>query len=257
MKLVLVRHGQTASNITRALDTAMPGADLNEAGQAQVAAMAAQFEQLTQHVPSVITVSPLARTRATARALEERFHLTATVDQRVREVIAGELEMNTDDQSIRTYLSVIADWIHGNLERHMPGGETGWQTRRRICAAVNDVCHRAATQHERSHEEIGEPVAVVVAHGALCRVIAYSLAANITAPLVFTYPMANASTTVLDFSHHDTRRVCGEETPQWIDAENPQWRPWRALTWGDRPVDAWDMTHASDVALPSRLDTVR
>src|SRR5665647_3502119 len=39
MRLILVRHGQTSSNISRALDTAEPGPDLTDLGRAQAAAL--------------------------------------------------------------------------------------------------------------------------------------------------------------------------------------------------------------------------
>ena len=44
MKLVLIRHGQTSSNLAGALDTAYPGADLNADGMNQAASLAAGWE---------------------------------------------------------------------------------------------------------------------------------------------------------------------------------------------------------------------
>ena len=41
MRLLLVRHGQTMSNVDRVLDTKVPGAPLTEEGRAQASAFAA------------------------------------------------------------------------------------------------------------------------------------------------------------------------------------------------------------------------
>ena len=43
MRLYLARHGQTLSNIGRALDTAYPGAELTDLGQEQAARLAARL----------------------------------------------------------------------------------------------------------------------------------------------------------------------------------------------------------------------
>ena len=40
MRLFLVRHGQTHANVARRLDTAVPGLDLTDEGQAQALALA-------------------------------------------------------------------------------------------------------------------------------------------------------------------------------------------------------------------------
>ena len=37
MDLLLIRHAQTHSNVVRALDTGLPGADLTDLGERQVA----------------------------------------------------------------------------------------------------------------------------------------------------------------------------------------------------------------------------
>ncbi|POC80683.1 histidine phosphatase family protein, partial [Vibrio vulnificus] len=39
MRLILIRHGQTESNVHRLLDTAMPGPGLTELGQQQAAGL--------------------------------------------------------------------------------------------------------------------------------------------------------------------------------------------------------------------------
>ena len=57
MRLHLVRHGQTASNVAHLLDTAHPGADLDEVGRAQAAALVVRLGGEAVHGPSARTPS--------------------------------------------------------------------------------------------------------------------------------------------------------------------------------------------------------
>ena len=63
MRLFLVRHGQTASNVARLLDTAFPGADLDEIGRAQAASL---VPRIGERGIEAIYASDLVRTQQTA-----------------------------------------------------------------------------------------------------------------------------------------------------------------------------------------------
>ncbi len=77
-KLYLVRHGQDAGSWDEDTD---PG--LNDLGHGQAAAMAAAMAPLG---PLPIMVSPLRRTRETARPLETAWRVTGVVEPAVREI---------------------------------------------------------------------------------------------------------------------------------------------------------------------------
>ncbi|HWU33168.1 MAG TPA: histidine phosphatase family protein, partial [Marmoricola sp.] len=62
MKLYLVRHGETGSNLIGALDTAVPGADLSDTGRDQAVELAQRFEGI--HLDGLYA-STLARTQQT------------------------------------------------------------------------------------------------------------------------------------------------------------------------------------------------
>ncbi|MDO5719119.1 MAG: histidine phosphatase family protein [Actinomycetaceae bacterium] len=234
MRLVLIRHGQTPSNIVRALDTAPPGADLDETGRKQAKDLAEHFEQRVGAVPTHLFVSPLARTRQTAAPIEERFGLTAEVADGIRELIAGDLEMQTSQAAIETYLHATMAWVRGELDVRMPGGEDGWQVRARFGSVISQACSIA-------QEDSGENAVVgLVTHGALSRVMAATLSADITPEIVATYPMHNATTTVLDW--------CGADAPWVGDDKN-----WKALTWGGESIDSIDTSQLSDEPTASGL----
>lgn len=235
MRLVLVRHGQTVSNTTNALDTALPGADLDETGKQQALMLAQNFEHVTGTKPSALYVSPLNRTRQTVAPLEEKFGLTATVREGIREVIAGDLEMSSEADDIRFYLETLLSWIDGDLDARMPGGEDGWQTRARFGNVLNEALSDA-------RDNFGaDATVVIVAHGALSRFIASTLSADISTELVARFPMHNASTTVLEW--------IGNEGDAWIGDRSL----WKALTWSDKPVSEFPLTGEPVVPQSSQL----
>lgn len=234
MRLVLVRHGQTPSNISHALDTAMPGADLDEVGAAQAEELADNFEQLVGSKPSVIYVSPLNRTLQTAAPLAKKYGLTPLVREGIREVIAGDIEMSTKGEDIRTYLSAVLAWIDGDLDWQMLGGEDGWQTRARFGSVITEALSLA-------REEFGpEATVVLVAHGAIIRVISATLSGDYNRELVARYPMENAATTVLEWKGADQN---------WMQDR----APWQAVTWSDRPLDSYELTGGPVVPKESGL----
>jgi len=239
MRLVLVRHGQTSSNRSGALDTSRPGASLDPSGMAQARALARRWEDEIAPAPRVVVVSPLLRTRQTARPLLERYGLSPLVRPGVREIRAGDLEMNADPASVVRYLRTMSRWASGDLDVRMPGAEDGHLLLRRALPVVEEVRERlllASGVDGGGEEGAGEDATgAIVAHGAIIRVLTPNLADNVPAQLVEAHPMGNAHTTVLE------------------------WRGdhFHALTWNDRPVGEWDVPAGVDLAEPSVLEPAR
>lgn len=165
MRLHLVRHGQTGSNLVRALDTAEPGAPLTDEGRRQAAAVGAAF---ADEPVSAVYASTLVRTQQTAAPIAEPRGLRVLVRAGLREVVAGDLEMRTDDAAVEEYLGTMMAWADGDLDAVMPGGESGRATLDRFDAVVDEI--RAT----------GVPVAAVVSHGAVIRMWAIVRAANLS-----------------------------------------------------------------------------
>jgi probable phosphoglycerate mutase len=154
MRLLLLRHGQTSANTTAALDTAAPGHDLTELGlrQAQAAAQALASAGIGR-----VAVSTAVRTSQTASPIAEALGLQPVVLDGLREIAAGEFEMRNDHPAIEGFLGTIGGWLEGDLERRMPGGETGAEFLARYDEAVERVCAG------------GADVTLVVSHGAAIR----------------------------------------------------------------------------------------
>lgn len=155
VRLLLLRHGQTTSNVVGALDTGTPGADLTDLGRAQAAAAASV---LADRDIESLHCSTLVRTAQTVGPLADKLGLEPMVHDELREITAGDLEMRTDTDSAQAYRHVVASWLlEGDLEARLPGGESAHEFLERYDAAIERI--RATTRG----------TALVVSHGAAIR----------------------------------------------------------------------------------------
>jgi broad specificity phosphatase PhoE len=95
-RIYLIRHGKAAAGFDRHLD---PG--LDETGHEQARAMAAALGPIG---PLPIYVSPLLRTRETARPLEQIWGRAATVDARFAELPSPGLDLAERGEWLRRIL---------------------------------------------------------------------------------------------------------------------------------------------------------
>src|SRR5688572_23161801 len=107
MRLFLIRHGQTPSNVAGLLDTAAPGPGLTDLGHRQ----AAEIPDALRSTPvDAIFASTLVRTQLTAAPLAEDRGLDVVVLPGIHEIEAGDLELNLDHASVRIYLETAFSW---------------------------------------------------------------------------------------------------------------------------------------------------
>jgi broad specificity phosphatase PhoE len=149
-----MRHGQTHANVTGALDTAHPGADLTDLGVAQAVAAAKALGD--EHLDAIY-VSSRVRTHQTAAPTADDRALTPTQLDGIEEIDAGDFEMLNDHDSVAGYIGTVAGWLEGDLARRMPGGETGAEFLARYDAAVRRIV------------DAGHDTALIVSHGAALR----------------------------------------------------------------------------------------
>lgn len=156
MRLLLIRHGQTPSNVRGALDTAPPGAALTSLGRAQADAVPGA---LTGEDISAIHASTLVRTQLTAAPLASARGLDVLVREGLEEVPAGELELRDDTEAVQAYAACVARWMTGDLGAALPGGSTGHDFWARYDGAV-----RALAAEHRPDDTVA-----VFSHGAAIR----------------------------------------------------------------------------------------
>lgn len=155
MRLILIRHGQTPSNVAGQLDTAAPGAGLTTLGTAQAAAVPGA---LAEETIAAIYASPRLRTKLTAQPLADERGLPVIVRPGLEEVSAGVLEMRSDEEAVLTYIDTLADWLRGDLDRSIPGGHDGRRFLERFGGAIESI----AAEHP-------DETAAVFSHGAAIR----------------------------------------------------------------------------------------
>ena len=199
MRLLLLRHGQTASNVVGALDTARPGAPLTALGERQAAAVPAA---LMAEPIAGIRASTLIRTQQTAAPLATARVETVTVLDGLREISAGSLEMLSDHDSQGEYTATAFAWARGDLELRMPGGESGREFFERFDAAIAQAV-----------AGMGETV-IVVSHGAAIRTWVASRCANLSGDFAGSHTLDNTGlVTVERRTHGDWNLVDWHSTP--------------------------------------------
>lgn len=192
MRLLLLRHGQTESNVIGALDTAIPGAPLTELGERQATAVPAGLPAIDS-----ITVSTLLRTQQTAAPLAASRGLVPAIVDGVKEIQAGALEMKSDHHSQGEYNATAYAWALGDLDLRMPGGETGHEFFDRFDAAITALS--------------GE-TALVVSHGAAIRTWVAARCDNTSGAFAGDHKLANTALVTLRSTRH------GWHLDDWGDA---------------------------------------
>ena len=169
MRLILIRHGETQSNVNHLLDTAYPGAPLTDNGLQQAHDLAESIAH--EHIDALF-VSTLTRAQQTAAPLAEKRGMQASVIDGVHEIAAGVEEMSPDWTA---YVGMLNSWSPENLDASLPDGESARQFMTRFDAAI-------ATIEADGHRSVA-----VVSHGAALRVWALaqdpSVAGELAGPL--------------------------------------------------------------------------
>ena len=185
MRLILIRHGQTPSNLLGLLDTEPPGPGLTELGLAQAAEVPAT---LSEEQIEAVYASTAVRAQLTAAPLAAARGLDVVVRAGLREIAAGDWEMRGDDDSVHEYLGLVGGWLGGDLHRRSPGpgGESGVEVMDRFDAVVAEI---AAT---------GVGGAAIVAHGAVNRTWASLRAGNLDDEFGARHRLSNTGIVVVD-----------------------------------------------------------
>ncbi len=184
MRLILIRHGQTPSNVGHHLDTAEPGPGLTDLGHEQARELPAA---LAGEPIDALYVSTLLRTQQTAAPLAEERGLALRISRGLREITAGRLEMANDEESIRTYLRVALGWADGAPETVMPGSD---EDAAAVLGRFDEVVAEAAGE--------GIGTAAFVTHGAMIRAWTAARCENVDADFARTSWVVNGGIVTLE-----------------------------------------------------------
>ncbi|WP_035305735.1 histidine phosphatase family protein [Actinokineospora inagensis] len=196
---MLIRHGETPSNVKHALDSRPPGPSLTEMGHRQAQALA---DRLADEQVIAVYASIATRAQETAEPVAKRHGLNVDVVEGLHEVQAGDLEGRSDEEALRGFGEVYMRWTQGDLAATMPGGETGEEIRERYLATLERIC--------RSHSH---GLVVVVSHGGIIRLAAEWLADNIGAQVANAKLLPNTGHVLLE------QRPSGWHCLEWTGIE--------------------------------------
>lgn len=193
-RIILLRHGQTFSNIDRVMDTRPPGAELTERGRGQAEDVGRELAELCAGRRVRFVCSIALRAQQTAMLAARTFGEAAderTVPVEVRtglhEVFAGEHEMSGSEDTHREYMVALRGWLDGDESARMPGGESYMDVLERYQPVLEDL----AAELE-DDEDI-----VVVSHGAAIRVVTRH-ACGVDPDFAYTGYMPNCRFTLME-----------------------------------------------------------
>ena len=132
MRIIFIRHGQTASNVNHLLDTGFPGAGLDDVGRAQADRL---VERLAHEPIDIVMTSDILRARQTGEPLAKALGVPVINHPGVREIYAGDWEMSPDWWD---YVRVIRSW-ETDPSTSIPGGESGVGFLARFDAALAEL----------------------------------------------------------------------------------------------------------------------
>lgn len=209
MRLILVRHGQTPSNVLGLLDTAPPGPGLTDLGvaQAEQVPVALRGETIV-----AVFASTARRAQETAAPLAGQRGLPVEIRDGLREIAAGDWEMAGDETSVHGYLATIGRWMTGELDLRVPGpaGESGREVLQRFDIVIDEVAAPTLGAAQ---------AAVVVAHGAVIRLWASVRSGNLRPGFGAHHRLANTGIVILDGTV-----AAGWQCRSWTDVDpGPAW----------------------------------
>lgn len=170
-RLLLVRHGQTDANVSRALDSRPPGFPLNALGREQAERVA---DRLAGEPVVAVYASVAPRAQQTAAPIAARQGLSVEVVQDIQEVFCGDFEGRADHEARKHFDDVYHRWVAGELDLRMPGGESAAEVRDRVLPVLTKLWWR--------HADTPDAVVVVVSHGGAIQVTARAMIEDYRTP---------------------------------------------------------------------------
>ncbi|WP_455356490.1 histidine phosphatase family protein [Streptomyces sp. SYSU K217416] len=191
MRLILIRHAQTPTNVSYTMHTTLPGPELTPLGRQQATAL---VSALANEKIDALYASTHQRTEITATPLAADRGLQVLIRDGIREVSAGHWEGATDHASHTAFLELVFGWPIDPTTR-VPGGENGLEVLERFDGVVDEAVQSGA-----------ETVALL-SHGVAIRVWLAAHALNVTTEDVKRRELDNTGIVMADRASDGTWRV--------------------------------------------------
>lgn len=157
LTIYFMRHGESQANVERVFANGNDGYPLTALGRSQAETTGKFFE--SKKIRSVYT-SPILRARETASIIGRKIGVEPIVLDHIREFSVGKLEGESiSGEAESTFLSVAKEWLLGNKDARIPGGES-----------QREIIERFYKALERILEENNEGEVLLVTHGGFMSV---------------------------------------------------------------------------------------
>ncbi|RNE50007.1 histidine phosphatase family protein [Corynebacterium alimapuense] len=222
-RLILLRHGQTHSNVKHILDTRPPGAELTELGRSQASQVGLELAEYcgvgegSSGRLSTVACSIALRAQQTAVLAMSAFEQAAGLPERsmqinvipgIQEIFAGDHELLGDEHSLNLYTDALWGWLSREEAARMPGGENYLD----LLGRYQPMLENLVAEHLSDGQD--EDV-LVVSHGTAIRTIA-AHAASIDPDFAFAGYLGNCRFVVLE----PGQRPFGQwEMVRWADLD--------------------------------------
>jgi broad specificity phosphatase PhoE len=183
--VLLVRHGQTDSNVT-GFYAGWSDEELNEVGHAQARHLSMRLASLPI---CVIYTSPLRRTYATAAIIAEPHRLEPMVLDDLIEIRLGELQGLHMDEIERRWQELSEQSGIDPLELTIPNGESMKDVTERAVRAFKGIIGAKAGEH-----------AVIVTHEVIVKVLVAHIL-GVSNSIYSGFDIGNASLSVLNVAN--------------------------------------------------------
>lgn len=182
MVITLVRHAESAGNVSGLIDTKVPGPDLTPRGRTQADNLAIQ---LADKKYDCAFASNMVRTEQTAAPTVAKRNLNLSIQPGFREIEAGQYEGTPEAQAMSGYLQAPIKWLSGDLNARIPGSIDGNEFDGRVDQALVEVQRRGCANP------------VIFSHGGTIMFWAMMNAGNADKSKLGTDPMRNGGRVVL------------------------------------------------------------
>lgn len=133
--LTLVRHAQSAGNVSGFIDTSTPGPELTPAGWCQATLEAGQVG--SSHYDGVYA-SSMIRAQQTAAPSAQTLGEPVNVLPGLREIEAGQYE-GQPEADAKTFMAIPMQWLQGDRTARIPGSVDGNEFEARFSDAVQHI----------------------------------------------------------------------------------------------------------------------
>lgn len=142
--MYIQRHGESEANAQRIYSCLKIDPPLTSDGRKQIESFLDYYSQLD--IDKIIS-SPSTRAIQTAEIIADQLGLSISIDNKLHEVIMGDLEglPQDDEENIKLFSSILENWFNGDKTKAFPNGESYQDVKNRIDHVYNNYLYQEKT----------------------------------------------------------------------------------------------------------------